>query len=420
MKTQNNYFTSMTKAILSVFVATLMLSPFTIVNETKAGQLTDATVTLSETFRSLLDASASAGATSLSVIDGSGFVATDAFYITDGTLSETGTISTVTTNTLTVGATTNAYDVDDSPAITVLSGIEFGVKADTDTAGTIDTARLTLSAAATGDGGSFLNVSTIDSFVGITGAAAPLSQTKSTLEIDVTSGVIAAGTTTEFDINGVLIPTGASSSTYYFDLEYLDSGGDVIDSQRLYFFVDNGHIVKGNVDSTLTATIADDGTDNNPTDATTDPNITLDTMDTDTEDSATTGHGVDGNLITVTTNASNGYTITIQDTTNGLVNPDFVGGGRPSGTSDDGIDDVAAGAWPAAGTEAYGYAVGATFDSAAAGTYAAFTASPVTIETELGPISADTTFVTVRAQIVATTPSGVYTDLITYIITPNF
>lgn len=423
MKTYTTFHKTLVKQVLAVFIAALVLSPMGLISQTlAAGALTTATDTLSNTFRSNLEADVSAGATTISVTDGSGFVATDKVFITDGTNGQTLTVSAVTDNDLTVNATAYAFSSSDT-SVTVLTGIKHAFSFDAGTTATIDTIRFTFSAAAVTDGASFVPVTTFTDITGVTGAAAPQLQTASTLEFDATSGSITAGTTITLSANDVQNPTGSGSSTYYIDVETINAGATVIDTARIYFFVDNGHVVKGNVNSTLTATIDDNGTDNNPVDLTTDPNITFDALDTTTEDSAATGQGVDGNLITVTTNATNGYTVTIQDTTNGLVNANFVGAGRPSGATDDGIDDITGGpaAFPGTGTEAYAYSTGATFDSAgAAVNYTALTASPVTIKTTTTPITSETTFVTFRAQTAVTTPAGVYTDLITYIITPNF
>ena len=124
--------------------------------------------------------------------------------------------------------------------------------------------------------------------------------------------------------------------------------------------------------------------------------------------------------LTVQTNANSGYTLAVNDNATGL---------QSSGTGNPVIPKVSTGkatsvAWP--GAPAWGYTVtgtGATVDSAFSGSkYAGYTSGGETIATRSGSTggSADTISIANRVAINYTSASGVYSDTVTYTVTPNY
>lgn len=124
--------------------------------------------------------------------------------------------------------------------------------------------------------------------------------------------------------------------------------------------------------------------------------------------------------LTVQTNANSGYTLSVADTAAGL---------QSSGTGNPVIAKVSTGkatsvAWP--GSPAWGYTVtgtGATIDAAFSGAkYAGYTSGGETIASRTGTTggSADSISIANRVAIDYTSPSGVYSDTVTYTVTPNY
>jgi hypothetical protein len=124
--------------------------------------------------------------------------------------------------------------------------------------------------------------------------------------------------------------------------------------------------------------------------------------------------------LTVQTNANSGYTLAVADTASGL---------QSSGTGNPVIPKVSTGkatsvVWP--GAPAWGYGVtgtGATIDPAFSGSkYAGYTSSGETIATRSGMTgaTADTISIANRVGINYASASGVYSDTVTYTVTPNY
>ncbi|MGN6798773.1 MAG: hypothetical protein ACTHKS_11555 [Gaiellaceae bacterium] len=124
--------------------------------------------------------------------------------------------------------------------------------------------------------------------------------------------------------------------------------------------------------------------------------------------------------LTVQTNANSGYTLAVNDNSTGL---------QSSGTGNPVIPKVSTGkatsvTWP--GAPAWGYTVtgtGATIDSAFSGSkYAGYTSGGETIATRSGSTggSADTISIANRVAINYSSASGVYSDTVTYTVTPNY
>jgi hypothetical protein len=124
--------------------------------------------------------------------------------------------------------------------------------------------------------------------------------------------------------------------------------------------------------------------------------------------------------LTVQTNANSGYTLNVGDSATGL---------QSSSTGNPTIPKVSAGkatsvTWPGAPT--WGYTVtgtGATIDPAFSGSkYAGYTSAGETIASHAGPTggTADTITISNRVAINYATSSGVYSDTVTYTVTPNY
>ena len=124
--------------------------------------------------------------------------------------------------------------------------------------------------------------------------------------------------------------------------------------------------------------------------------------------------------LTVLTNANSGYTLAVSDNTAGL---------QSSATGNPVIADVSAGkstsvTWP--GAPKFGYTVtstGATTDPAFTGSkYAGYTPGGETIATRAGATggTADAISIATRVAIDYSVASGVYTDTLTFTVTPNY
>ncbi len=124
--------------------------------------------------------------------------------------------------------------------------------------------------------------------------------------------------------------------------------------------------------------------------------------------------------LTVQTNANSGYTLTVADNATGL---------QSSATGSPVIAKVSTGkatslTWP--GAPKWGYTVtatGATADAAFSGSkYAGYTSAGEQIASRAGPTggTADTITIANRVAIDFTVPAVVYTDTLTYTVTPNY
>jgi len=124
--------------------------------------------------------------------------------------------------------------------------------------------------------------------------------------------------------------------------------------------------------------------------------------------------------LTVQTNANSGYTLAVNDSATGL---------QSASTGNPVIAKVSTGkatslAWP--GADKWGYTVtgtGATIDAAFSGSkYAGYTSAGETIATRAGPTggTADTISIANRVAIDYAAATGVYSDTVTYTVTPNY
>jgi len=124
--------------------------------------------------------------------------------------------------------------------------------------------------------------------------------------------------------------------------------------------------------------------------------------------------------LTVQTNANSGYTLAVADTASGL---------QSSSTGNPTIPKVSAGkatsvAWP--GAPYWGYTVtgtGAAIDPAFSGSkYAGYVPGGETIASRAGPTggTADTITIANRVALDYSVASGIYSDTVTYTVTPNY
>ncbi len=124
--------------------------------------------------------------------------------------------------------------------------------------------------------------------------------------------------------------------------------------------------------------------------------------------------------LTVLTNASSGYTVTVADNTTGLQSSSV---GNPT------IPDVATAgtyvSWPAAPASASGYTVSgtATIPAGFSGTkYTGLASTALQIASSSGPTGTTAQSITVTNQVAIdyATATGTYTDTIVYTVTPNY
>jgi hypothetical protein len=124
--------------------------------------------------------------------------------------------------------------------------------------------------------------------------------------------------------------------------------------------------------------------------------------------------------LTVQTNANSGYTLSVADAATGL---------QSSSTGNPAIAKVSTGkassvTWP--GATKWGYTVtgtGATVDAAFSGSkYAGYTSAGEQIASRSGATggTADTIAIANRIAIDYAAATGVYTDTLTYTVTPNY
>jgi hypothetical protein len=125
--------------------------------------------------------------------------------------------------------------------------------------------------------------------------------------------------------------------------------------------------------------------------------------------------------LTVQTNANSGYTLTVSDNAAGLQSSDA---GNPVIADVSPTGKAGSMAWP--GAPKFGYTVtgtGATIDAAFTGSkYAGYVGAGEQIASRANATggTADTITIANRVAIDYSVPSGVYTDTLTYTVTPNY
>jgi hypothetical protein len=276
------------------------------------------------------------------------------------------------------------------------TNVSYAYSFKTTTAGTIKT--ITFAVSGSGLGGT----PTITRAYGI--GAGTVSRSGQTITYTVTTGAaVAAGIPIYIELGG--LTNSSTTGSYTTTITTLTSTPSTIDSGTTpaVTLAANNTAVTVTLAKSLTFTV-----DTTAFELDMDPSLGA-----LADQSATVG-------LTVQTNANSGYTLSVADGANGL---------QSSGTGNPVIAKVSTGkatsvAWP--GAPAWGYTVtgtGATIDAAFSGSkYAGYTSAGETIATRSGTTggSADTISIANRVAIDYTSPSGVYSDTVTYTVTPNY
>jgi len=214
--------------------------------------------------------------------------------------------------------------------------------------------------------------------------------------------------------------------TYYITVATQD-GGTYVDAGTTSFLLSTPASINATVDPFFSFAVSENGVKDNSSDSTGDVNITLGGIVASTASHPSTGGGIDGHLLTVTTNAPNGYVVTVQDTANGLA---LVGGTVNSSmrTVDDAtapqnpvIFDYSGNSLPASGTEAFYFTLSGTHIANTLSTYNSLLGAVAkTIISSSTSVTNDVHEILFNAQSHADTVAGTYSDTITYTATPNF
>lgn len=253
---------------------------------------------------------------------------------------------------------------------------------------------------------------------GVSGGSVVLANanggTNNRITFTTSSAEIATSTAMIIDFNGTNKITTPAAGAY--NTTITTSTND-FGAGLAYVGTINQVNVTATVDPILTFTLADyDAGGTNDANV----NVQLGTVDTDASNAAE-GTGVDGNVITVSTNAGSGISVNAADQALGLRTTTFAGT-RNASTTDAQINDLTpAAAFPAANTEAFAYQVG--INGAPAGNFNPLNGlTPVVLNNFITPIATGTGVVNVlyKAQTAPTTAAGSYSDVITYTVTPTF
>ena len=276
------------------------------------------------------------------------------------------------------------------------TGVLYAYSFKTATAGTVKTITFTVS------GAGLAGTPAISRAYGI--GAGTVARSGQTITYTVTSAVsVSAGIPIYIELSGLTNSSTAGSYTTVITTQTaipttVDTG-----TSPAVTFAANNTAVTVSVDKSLTFTV-----DTTAFELDLDPSLSA-----LADQSATVG-------ITVQTNANSGYTLAVADSAAGL---------QSSGTGNPVIAKVSTGkatsvTWPGAGK--WGYTVtgtGATVDAGFSGSkYAGYTSAGETIATRAGSTggTADTISISSRVAIDYSVASGIYTDTLTYTVTPNY
>jgi hypothetical protein len=276
------------------------------------------------------------------------------------------------------------------------TGVSYAYSFKTATAGTIKT--ITFAVSGSGLGGT----PSITRAYGI--GAGSVGRSGQTITYTVTSPVsVQAGIPIYIELGG--LTNSSTTGSYTTTITTLTSTPSTIDNgtTSAVTFAANNTAVTVNLAKSLTFTV-----DTTAFELDMDPSLGA-----LADQSATVG-------LTVQTNANSGYALSVADSATGL---------QSSGTGNPVIPKVSTGkatsvAWP--GAPAWGYTVtgtGATIDPAFSGSkYAGYTSGGETIASRTGTTggTADTVSIANRVAINYTSAAGVYSDTVTYTVTPNY
>ncbi len=218
----------------------------------------------------------------------------------------------------------------------------------------------------------------------------------------------------------------AQAGTYYVSVA-TKLGASYVDFGTTTFFLAPTLPIQAVVPQSFSVQITDNGAKDNPSDDVLDSSLNLGSIRPTVSSHPTTGGGIDGHRLTVTTNAGNGYTISIADSVNGLKRQggSAVLGDRSINDRANPINDVIAdydgSATTTDGEEAYYFEVSGSNADAGLTTYNKLTGlAPKQIIDASSPVSNDTHTVLYKAKVNQRTPLGVYEDVVTYTAVPSF
>ena len=215
--------------------------------------------------------------------------------------------------------------------------------------------------------------------------------------------------------NGSVVETGyfVMVNTY----SNVDCATGPVDNGTVMYIYANGQLVTATVDPTLTFTITEMASGGTVNGATTNITTTDGTIPFGTVTASTNKIG--GHTLALSTNATNGYTVTTRYTQK-LLHSNAV-----DDINDHTGTNAAPSAFPAAGTEAFGYTTEDTTlgtgtpNRFATNLWAAFTTSPVEVMYGAGE-GTETIDVGYQVGIAATTSAGFYQTTVIYVATPTY
>lgn len=221
--------------------------------------------------------------------------------------------------------------------------------------------------------------------------------------------------------------TNPSTLGVYYVTIATKAAGAYVDAVTTSFILSSSASIAVTVDPYFSFSVRENGAKDNASDDPLDINIELGGIVGVPSSHSSTGGGRDGHLLYVTTNAPNGYSITVRDAVNGLA----LNGGTVDAsmrTLDDSsspenqvIFDYEGTTAPAADTEAFFFTI--TGPRLAAGLMqfnSLLGATTKTIISSPGSVVDEFHQILYNAQIHPDTQVGTYADTITYSATPNF
>lgn len=257
-------------------------------------------------------------------------------------------------------------------------------------------------------GGTF-SVNTISNVITVVrneGAAAPSAGTRSMV------------------LDGLTNPS--TLGVYYVTVATMN-GGTYVDAGTTSFVLATSASVSATVDPFFSFVVSENGVKDNAADNVSDVDITLGGIVASPSSHPSTGGGRDGHNLTVTTNAPNGYTVSVQDTANGLA---LTGGtvdssmrtvNDSSAASNAVIFDYNGNTLPASGNEAFYFTISGAHIASGLNLYNSLLGAVAkTIISAPSSVTNEVHTVLYNAQSNAGTPSGTYSNTITYLATPNF
>lgn len=222
------------------------------------------------------------------------------------------------------------------------------------------------------------------------------------------------------------ITNAGTSGLYYFTVATKD-GATYKDAGTSTFFLVPSLPVQVTVPQSFSFQITDNGVKDNATDDVLDSNISFGNIQGTVSSHPTSGGGTDGHKLVVTTNAGNGYSITLSDEATGLA----LQGAAPLTTdrlvddrlnpTNDVVADYTSATAPADGEEAFYFQVSGAHVASGIDPYTSLPGTtPKTIVQSSGVATNEVHTVMYGAMVNPKTPLGVYHDTVTYTAVPSF